>query len=171
MKKRILLAFVLIMAFAINSVGVSADENQGELLNEVVYSKRTYYDEELDAMVYEKITGTPIDLRNISGSAHLRKTDTYTWSAGTVMTYYVEGDFTWDDDADYISVSNARGNVYNVPSTVSISNRVLDIEYGQYFFIFNKYVDVEFSFTATNMIGISQDFSVSIRVSQEGSVS
>jgi len=122
-------------------------------------------------MVYEKITGTPIDFRNISGSAHLRKSDTYTWSAGTVMTYYVEGDFTWDDDADYISVSNARGDVYNVPSTVSISNRDLDIDYGQYFFFFNNYVDVEFSFTATNLLGISQNFSISIRVSQEGAVS
>ena len=87
------------------------------------------------------------------------------------MTYYVEGDFEWDDDTDYISVSNCRGDVYGVPATVTVSNRNIEVDYGTYFFFFNEYVDVSFSFTTTDVLWMTNDFSVSLRVSQEGQIS
>lgn len=39
---------------------------------------------------------------------------------------------------------------------------------GQYGYIFNKYAYVTFSCTATNGAGLSQDLSVTIRVSESG---
>ena len=87
------------------------------------------------------------------------------------MTYYVEGDFEWDDDLDFINVSNYRGDIYGVPPAVTVSNRSIDVEYGTYFFFFNNYVDVSFSFTTTDALWMTNDFSVTLRVSQEGELS
>ncbi|MBR5368677.1 MAG: hypothetical protein IK138_05270 [Lachnospiraceae bacterium] len=80
----------------------------------------------------EKVTIIPVsnNTRGISGSAHVTKTKKHTWAGGSVMTYYVEGDFEWDDDTDYISVSNCRGDVYGVPAAVTVSNRNIEVDYG-----------------------------------------
>lgn len=87
------------------------------------------------------------------------------------MVYYVGADFEWNDDEDYIYAYNPISGVYNQPASIAIINTNRTISYGQYFFFFNKYVDVDFSFQSYNMIGSTKDFSISIRVSQTGSVS
>lgn len=49
-----------------------------------------------------------------------------------------------------------------------ISNKKTKTGTGKYAGIFNNYAYVEFSFTATNMIGLDTDFSVTIRISESG---
>ena len=168
-KKLIVLLMVFVLGFS--SVGAYARENRESKDTEIVYSETEYYDEGLGCTVYEKISVIPNNTRGISGSGSIRKLKRHTWAGGTVMTYYVEGDFEWDDDLDYINVSNYRGDIYGVPPAVTVSNRSIDVEYGTYFFFFNNYVDVSFSFTTTDALWMTNDFSVTLRVSQEGELS
>ena len=165
--------FVMVCVIGFNSVGVYAQDYNESESKEIVYSETEYYDQKLGCDVLEKVTIIPVsnNTRGISGSAHVTKTKRHTWAGGTVMTYYVEGDFEWDDDTDYISVSNCRGDVYGVPAAVTVSNRNIEVDYGTYFFFFNEYVDVSFSFTTTDVLWMTNDFSVSLRVSQEGQIS
>lgn len=52
--------------------------------------------------------------------------------------------------------------------SVKISHKSLKTGTGKYAGVFNKYAYVTFSFTATNPIGLSTDFSSTIRISQSG---
>lgn len=82
------------------------------------------------------------------------------------MKYYAQGYFVWGNgDA---SVSYASGGVSNVPSKVKVSNRKITTSTGRYAWFFNCYAQVNFSFTTTNPIGMKEDFSVTIRVSESG---
>lgn len=101
-----------------------------------------------------------------SGRGWYKNEKTYKWSSGTKMKYYAQGYFTWGNRK--ASVSNASGGVSNVPSKVKISNRTTTSSTGQYAWIFNRYAQVDFSFTTTNQIGMKDNFSVTIRVSESG---
>ena len=101
-----------------------------------------------------------------SGKGWYKNEKTYTWSSGTKMKYYAQGYFTWGNGN--ASVSNASSGVYNVPSKVKISNRKTTTSTRRYAWVFNRYAQVNFSFTTTNPIGMKDDFSVTIRVSESG---
>lgn len=82
------------------------------------------------------------------------------------MTYYAQGYFVWGNGD--VTVSNASGNVNGTPSAITISNVSTTSGTGRYAYFFNKYAYVTYSFTATNSIGMSQNFSVTMRVSESG---
>lgn len=139
-------------------------DQKGELISET-----SYYDQEADAQVTERLyfNGERNEgARSSSGYGTYRNEKTYTWVSGTVMTYYAQGYFVWGDGT--VSVSNPSGDVYNVPSTVTVSNRSLTSGTGQYLWIFNDYAYVTFSFHTTNWAGSGSDYSVTIRISESG---
>lgn len=82
------------------------------------------------------------------------------------MVYYAQGYFKWGDGK--VSVTDARGNVENVPSNVIIKNKKTTSGTGKYGMIFNNYAYVEFSFTAQTPYNFERDFSVTIRISESG---
>ena len=104
--------------------------------------------------------------RSGTKSGWFKKEKTHTWGSGTVMKYYAQGYFTWGNGK--ATVTKGSGKVSNVPSSVKISHKSLKTGTGKYAGVFNKYAYVTFSFTATNPIGLSTDFSSTIRISQSG---
>ena len=173
--KRFIAILFSMVLFIGNVSAFASTQPNSENTEAIIVSERTYYDEDLEAEVREVITYEPVyeksNNRNIVGSGHYTKSNTYTWMSGEEMVYYVGADFEWNDDEDYIYAYNPISGVYNQPASIAIINTNRTISYGQYFFFFNKYVDVDFSFQSYNMIGSTKDFSISIRVSQTGSVS
>lgn len=103
--------------------------------------------------------------RDKSGSGWYKNEKTKEWTGGSTSTYYAQGYFTWGDGD--VSVTSASGGISSV-SGITISNRSTTSGTGRYGYLFNKYAYVTFSCTATNSIGLSQDFSVTIRVSESG---
>lgn len=101
-----------------------------------------------------------------SGSGWYKNEKTHTWGTGTKTKYYAQGYFTWGNGK--ASVKNASGGVSNTPNKLTISNRKTTTSTGQYAWIFNNYAQVNFSFTTTNQLGVKDDFSVTIRVSESG---
>ncbi len=101
-----------------------------------------------------------------SGHGWYKNEKTYKWGSGTVMKYYAQGYFTWGDGK--VSVRNASGGVTNVPKKVKVSNRKTTTSSGRYAWIFNRFVEVNFSFSTTTQIGMKDNYSVTIRVSQSG---
>lgn len=100
-----------------------------------------------------------------SGSGWYKNEKTKEWAGGGVSTYYAQGYFTWGDGD--VSVSSASGGISSV-SGITFTNKNTSSGTGQYGYIFNKYAYVTFSCTATNGAGLSQDLSVTIRVSESG---
>lgn len=132
---------------------------------------RTYQEED-GSTVTEKIYFVPdtanggISLYSTSGSGWYKNEKQHTWGSGTVMTYYAKGYFTWGNGN--VRVSSPSGSVSGVPSTAKVSNRITTSGTGKYAGIFNKYAYVTFSFSVTNLIGLTSNYSVTVRVSQSG---
>lgn len=130
------------------------------------------YQEEDGSTVTEKIYFVPdtakggISLYSTSGSGWYKNEKQQTWSSGKVMTYYAKGYFTWGNGN--VRVSLPSGSVSGVPSNVTISNRKTSSGTGKYAGVFNKYAYVTFSFSAKNFIGLTSNYSVTVRVSQSG---
>ncbi len=130
------------------------------------------YQEENGCVVTEKIYFVPdngdkgIATYSKSGNGWYKNEKTYEWSGGTKMKYYAQGYFTWGNGT--VKVTKSSGGVNNVPKKVKITKKKTKVKYGKYGWVFNDYAKVTFSFTATNQIGLSTDFSVAIRVSQSG---
>lgn len=133
----------------------------------------TYIDED-GCQVTERIyfkpdnNSTGITLFSSSGSGWYKNEKELTWDNGLSRStyYYAEGYFKWGDGD--VSVSNASGGWDYIPSNATTSNRSLTSGTGRYVGIFNKYAYVTFSFTVTNVIGLSRDCSVTIRISESG---
>lgn len=104
--------------------------------------------------------------RDKSGTGWYKNEKTYKWSSGTETTYYAQGFFTWGDGE--VSVSSPTGNINNVPSSVTISNKNTSSGTGKYGYLFNNFAYVTFSCKAENQIGIVNNFSVTIRISESG---
>ena len=129
--------------------------------------------EEEDVTVVEKIYFVADEnnsslSRAKSGCGWYKNEKTYKWSSGTVMTYYAQGYFVWGNGE--VSVSSASGGVNNVPSTVTVNSEKTTSGTGKYAWIFNDFAYVTYKLKVTNMIGISSDFSVTIRVSESGNL-
>lgn len=130
------------------------------------------YEENDGSTIIEKVYFVPdasnsaTFLRSGTKSGWFKKEKTHTWGSGTVMKYYAQGYFTWGNGN--ATVTKGSGKVNNVPSSVKISHKTTKTGTGKYAGIFNKYAYVTFSFTATNPIGLSTDFSATIRISQSG---
>lgn len=58
--------------------------------------------------------------------------------------------------------------ISNVPSKVTISDKKTSNETGQFGYVFNNFAYVTFSWKAKNEIGMTNDFSVTIRISESG---
>lgn len=110
--------------------------------------------------------GTDISAFATSGNGWYKNEKEIEWTSGTISKYYAKGYFTWGNGD--VSVSNASGNVTNVPKSITISNKSTVDGTGKYGLVFNKYAYVTFSFTEKNAIGISNDYSVTIRISESG---
>lgn len=132
------------------------------------------YEEEDGSIVTEKIYFLPdagssgIMPLSKSGKGWYKNEKIHKWGNGTKMKYYAQGYFTWGNGK--ASVKNASGGVSNVPSKIKVSNKKTTTSTGQYAWVFNHYAQVNFSFTTTNQIGLQNDFSVTIRVSESGNM-
>lgn len=69
-----------------------------------------------------------------------------------------------------VSVTSPSGNISNIPSSCSVSNKKVTSGTGKYGLIFNKYAYVTFSCTATSAVGIDANLSVTIRISESGNI-
>jgi hypothetical protein len=141
---------------------VSPPDNFGEPI-----SVTTYIDDDGFA-VTEKVYVVLDDgmARSKSGAGWYKNEKTKEWESGSVSTYYAQGYFTWGDGD--VSVSYASGSISSSGSNITVSNRNTSSGTGRYGYVFNKYAYVTFSCTATNAAGMSQDLSVTIRVSESG---
>lgn len=125
----------------------------------------TTYEED-GSVVTERIYFCPDSgFRSKSGSGWYKNEKTKEWSDGSVTTYYAQGYFVWGDGE--VSVSNPSGGANEVDG-ITLSNKKLSYGNGQYGGIFNNYAYVTYEFTATNLIGISSNYSVTIRISESG---
>lgn len=173
-KKRFLmcmvLSFLMIIMPLLNSINVFAAETEDIIIppddfgNPV--SVTTYVDED-GSTVTEKVYVVLDDsmTRAKSGSGWYKNEKTKEWVGGSVSTYYAQGYFTWGDGD--VSVSNTSGSISSV-SGITVSNRNTSSGTGRYGYLFNKFAYVTFSCTVTNPVGMSQDLSVTIRVSESG---
>lgn len=162
-----IVAFALIL-FLFPATYVKAEEtemvpptNFGSPVNVVTYeeedgsivTERTYF--------YSDSNST---LRDKSGSGWYKNEKTKKWSDGTT-TYYAQGFFVWGDGK--VSVTNSSGGASEV-SGITISNENVSHGTGKYGQLFNNYAYVTYTATATNIVGIEHDLSVTIRVSESG---
>ena len=104
--------------------------------------------------------------RGKSGAGWYKNEKTYTWSGGTVMTYFAQGYFVWGNGE--VSVSNPYGGVSNVPSESTLVYQKLSTGTGKYAWVFNNYAYVTLDLSVVNWVGLTSDFSVTIRVSESG---
>ena len=79
-------------------------------------------------------------------------------------TMYAKGYFIWGNDD--VSVSSPSGG--NNGKMDSVSNEEVTSGTGNYAGVFNKYAYVTYSFKTTNMFGVVQNNSVTMRLSQSG---
>lgn len=142
------------------------DMNFGKLIN-----SKTYVDEYgntiTDQLFFYMAPGvTPT---SESGSGIFTASKTIKWDQNEIhpeSTYYAQGYFTWGDGD--VSVTDAKGWIDFVPSLQTISNEKVTTGHGKYLGIFNNYATVTYSFTLTSGIGLSNDYSVTVRISQSG---
>lgn len=129
----------------------------------------TSYEDENGNVITERTYFVPDEnfkMRGKSGSGWYRNEKTFSWASGTESTYYAQGYFEWGDGT--VSVSYSSGNITNVPSGASISNRNVESGTGKYAYIFNEFAYVTFSCTATSVIGNASNLTVTIRISESG---
>ncbi len=126
-------------------------------------SVKTY--EESGCVVIEKIYFLPDSgTRDKSGSGTYRSEKEKRWTSGTISTYYAQGHFKWGDGN--VSVTNPAGNINNIPGDCSVSDKSVSSGTGKYGYIFNNYAYVTFSCKATSMVGMHENLSVTIRISE-----
>lgn len=169
-KRFISLVLAMVMVFALLPIeNVSAAEMKEISVEEfgTPISTTTYYDQDLDCTVTEKMFFLPdSNARTSSGAGTFRNEKTFEWSSGTISTYYAQGYFTWGNGN--VSVTNPTGGIINVPSQCSVSNPQITHGTGRYGLIFNKYAYVTFSCTVTSVLSMSTDLSVTVRISESG---
>lgn len=86
------------------------------------------------------------------------------------LKYWVQGDFEWNEDNDTVVAYNATfGHTY--PSELTFSNTNIDYASNQEGFLFGKkYAYVDFSFSATNPVGMVKNLNAYIDVNVLGKV-
>lgn len=165
-----ILSFVMVfMLFTQNSYSYAAEmEDTMTPPNDFgePVSVTTYVDDEGNTITERTFVVLDNSLsRAKSGSGWYKNEKTKEWSGGSVSTYYAQGYFTWGDGD--VSVSSTSGGISSV-SGITITNIDTSSGTGKYGYVFNNYAYVTFSCTATNVVGLSQDLTVTIRVSESG---
>lgn len=128
----------------------------------------TTYVEEDGSTITERLYFCPDNSslsRDKSGAGWYKNEKTKKWTSGETTTYYAEGYFMWGDSD--VEVISPNGNASEV-SNVTLSNQSLEYGKGKYGYLFNDFAYVTYSFTTTTEFGISNDLSVTIRVSESG---
>ena len=158
-----------------NDIRVNEAVEEEETLSENFgkkISEETYYDDELECSVTEELYYMPsFKLYNTksgtSGSGTYTKKKTKEWASGSKSTYYAQGYFTWGNGE--VRVSSYAGNINNVPSGITISNRRIRVDKENYLIV-KKSAYVKFSCTTTDVIGSQLNLSVMVRVCADGTV-
>lgn len=166
---RSIVVLTLVFAFSVTSaLNVKAEgrmqmapKDFGDPINVLTY-------EEDGCTVTERLYFCPDQglARGKSGSGWYKNEKTVEWKSGNESTYYAQGYFEWGDGE--VSVSSPSGNVTNVPSGITISNKDVSSGTGKYAYVFNNFAYVTFSFTETTRLSGSVDYSVTIRISESG---
>lgn len=173
MKKTISLILVLCLVSAIGCPAFATDpsSNVPTDFGEPV-SEETYFDENLGIFVTERSYFIPdnpgISAHADSGSGWFKNTRTFQWSSG-VTTSYALGYFTWGNGD--VSVSNPYGGYDWHPSDAKFHSQNTKTGTGRFAGIFNKYAYVTYNLYITNAINLTQDLSVTVRVSESGNQS
>lgn len=135
---------------------------------------RTYYDEESKSNVTERIYFVPTKqgatLRDKSGAGWYKNEKEILWnnSSTTATTYYVKGYFKWGDGK--VSVSSATKGFENLPSSAKVSNESFDYGTDRYAGIGSKNAYIRWSFRAKTPISLSSEYSILLRVSENGNL-
>jgi len=112
------------------------------------------------------------DARNATGSGRHRVSRTHTWAMGhgSAQVRWAEGYFSYNSQNNTVTLSNIRGHVYDTVNSIRITNRSTTQSNGTSFIfgLGRQWRQVNFSFTATTHVGISNNFSVSARVYSNG---
>ncbi|MDE7130750.1 MAG: hypothetical protein K2O65_02990 [Lachnospiraceae bacterium] len=150
------------------TISVNAEENKLSAPTDFgsPISVTTYTDND-GSVITERIyfySDSASTLRDKSGSGWYKNEKTKEWSDGTT-TYYAQGYFVWGDGE--VSVSSPSGGASDVKG-ITLSNKNLSSGTGKYGYLFNNYAYVTYSFKATNIVGLSDNYSVTIRISESG---
>lgn len=158
-----------IPAFALSTDPVTPEEpkDYGDPVHET-----TYYDEDIDAEVTERIyfvPGDSITYDGKSGNGWYKNEKTFHWGASTnTTTTFAKGYFVWGDGE--VSVSSPSGGYDWFPSASTITKEELSSGTGKYGYVFNNFAYVTYTFKFTAEMGGSYDNSVTIRVSESGNL-
>lgn len=172
----ILLCSISIPAFATSGSECSQNREAGQLIS------MKQFDDEYGNHIVERIYFTPVsgsDLPTISsngsispqadksGAGWYKKEDTISGSNGNA-TMYVKAYFVWGNGD--VSVSDPSTGIIGLSgSSITVSNQKVTTGTEKLFGI--KYAYAQYTFTTTNMFGISKNNKVRISVSQNGDVS
>lgn len=169
MKKIILATLMIIVTLSSGFLSVATDvkpeepQNYGEPI-EVI----TYKDQEDGSITTIKTYFVPdkISTKSDSGSGWFKNESTKQWTGGEVMTYYANGYFKWDGKG--VSVTNASGGNDADAKFIKVSDEKTVKGTGNYGGVFNQYAYVTYSFKTTNLAGMSNNFSIRVRISESG---
>lgn len=180
MKKKVLsLVFALCFAFAGCYTAFAVDDTNTQIPPEPVFygapvEEKTYYDEQLDATVTERIYFVPTDpdvtLRSKSGKGWYKNEKKLSWnqSMAKATTVYAKGYFVWGNGE--VSISYPDGGYDAIPSNATMISSSVDHGTGRYAGVFNQYAYVTYSYVLQNVIGEVRSSSVTIRVSESGNM-
>lgn len=153
---------------SVNAPATTSAEDMtfGNLIN-----AKTYVDEYGNTVTEQLFfyTTSGVSPTSETGSGTFTATKTIKWHENEnhpESKYYAQGYFTWGNGD--VSVTDAKGWIDFVPSLQTISNEQTTTGHGQYMGIFNNYATVTYSFTLKSNVGMSNDYSVTVRVSQSG---
>lgn len=162
----IMMAVVVLLFCKPNYVVNAAENDFGTLIDVNTY-------EEDGTIIVERIyfksgDDNGISAHSTSGDGWYTNEKTYTFPEGDVMTYYAQGHFIWGN-GDVI-VEDKVGGISGQPKNVTLSNKELTWGKAKYGLLSKNCAYVTLSFTASTPVGMSNDYSVTIRVSETGSV-
>lgn len=172
MKKILSLFLVFCLTFICSLSSFAASEPNSIPEKPVNYGNpvevRTYYDEELDGIVTERIYFVPdepgISLYDYAGAGYCKKEKTFHWSSGEVMTYYAQGYFRWATDMG-VEVSEETGGYENLPQNCSVISENVTTSTGGWS---TKNASVTYKLRTRSAVSDGRNFTVTITVDENG---
>lgn len=152
------------------SATVSAAANPQDNPSMFMVDERQYVDEYGGIVIERSYTSVNPRLRGASGNGRFRNEAKTTYDNKTV-TYWVEGEFAWNEDKDTVTVENVRTDQYGL-GNLRISNRRINSQsnagFSLFWGLFRKYAYAEYSFTITTPAGMSRNLSIQVKVHNNG---
>ncbi|MCI9367726.1 MAG: hypothetical protein HFF19_05535 [Oscillospiraceae bacterium] len=176
MKRVLSVMLAVCMSFTLCSFSYATDDFSFASEPPVDYGdpiqETTYYDEELDAEVTERIYFAPAEstmFSEKSGEGWYKNEKTYTgWDNGRKSTtYFVEAYFVWGNGD--VSISQSRGGHDWHPSNWEVVSEKVTEGTGQYGWVFNKFAYATYKLDL-EWIGLTKNFEVTIRLSESGNM-